>query len=262
MRLAFGVQYIGTNYSGWQKQPNGLTIQEELEKAFSKIADEEVMITGSGRTDAGVHASGQICHFDSNASRSSLSWVRGVNRLLPSDINVTFVTTIDKSFHARFSAVKRRYVYLIYNNEVRSSFWGRFAALEYLPLDEISMHKAAQLLLGEKDFTSVRDSGCQSNTPIREIYKTSVIRKGNIIRFEIVANAFLHHMVRNILGLLIPIGLGDKPIRWVKDVINAKDRGQGGLTYSPKGLYLHKVYYEKVFSFKFPRQDYIIDLLS
>ncbi len=262
MRLAFGVQYIGTNYFGWQSQLNGLTIQEQLEKAFSKIADEEITITGSGRTDTGVHASGQIGHFDTNSNRAGVAWVRGVNRILPSDINVIFVTNIDSSFHARFSAVKRQYRYLIYNNNVRSSFWGNFSSQEFLPLNELEMQKASKLLLGKQDFTSIRDSGCQSSTPVRKVYSADVRRKGNFVIFEITANAFLYHMVRNILGLLIPIGLGHKPIRWVKDVMDAKNRAQAGVTYSPRGLYLHRIYYEKSFSFKLSKQDYIIDMFD
>lgn len=262
MRIVFGVQYLGTNYSGWQKQPNQSTIQQALENAFSNIANENIHIVGAGRTDTGVHASGQVGHFDTNAVRDNNTWVRGVNRFLPEDISVNFVSCIDDSFHARFSAVRRQYRYLIYNNNIPSSCWGKFAKQEFLPLCVSDMLKAAQLFVGKKDFTSIRDSECQSASPVREVYSTNIWRRGNFVIFEITANAFLHHMVRNILGILVPIGLGNRPINWAKDVLNAKDRSLGGVTYSPKGLYLHKINYDKVFSFQSYEQDHIIDMFD
>lgn len=262
MRLVFGVQYLGTNYSGWQKQPNTKTVQGLLEEAFSKVANEKISLIGSGRTDAGVHASGQIGHFDTQVYRPYNSWIRGTNRFLPEDINITFVKNVDTSFHSRFSAVKREYRYLIYNHEVRSSCWSQFSSQEFLYLDANNMNEAAKLLIGKHDFTSLRHKECQSFSPVRNIHSANVVRKGDFIIFSIVANSFLHHMVRNIMGVLVPIGLGDKPIEWVKDVINLRKRSESGVTYSPKGLYLHKVDYGELFSFNLYRQKYIIDIFN
>ncbi len=262
MKLAFGVSYLGTNYFGWQKQSTLVSIQGTIEHALSKVADEPIFITGSGRTDTGVHASGQICHFETNVEREPKNWLNGANRFLPDDISLFFVTEVDESFHARFSAVKRHYRFLIYNHKVRSSCWNKFSAQVFSPLNVEQMDKASQLLLGMQDFSSIRDANCQSFSPIREVYTASVRRQGDFVIFDITANAFLHHMVRNIMGLLVPIGLAKKPIRWVKDVLEAQDRSVGGMTFSPKGLYLHKIDFNKTFPFNFNRQQHIIDLFD
>lgn len=262
MRFAFGVQYLGTRYHGWQRQPNMSTVQSELEKAFSKVADDSIEVTGSGRTDTGVHASGQVAHFETDKVRDSFTWISGVNRFLPDDINVTFVQEVPNDFHARFSAEKRTYKFLIFNHSTRSSCFHRLAVQEYLTLDEQLMNKAAQLFVGKHDFASIQDSDCQSHSSIREVMNARVCRKRAFVIFEITANAFLHHMVRNIMGLLVPVGLQKEPVRWVKDVLQAKDRAKGGVTYPPHGLYLHRISYPKRYTFQRQVQDYIIDMFD
>lgn len=261
MRLVFGVQYYGHNYHGWQIQPDRPTIQQSLENAFTKVADSKISVVGSGRTDTGVHASGQIAHFDTAVIRDLPVWVRGVNRFLPKDINVTNIIAVDENFHARFSAERRTYRFIIYNYPIRSSCYQHFSVQEFLPLNTQLMHDAAQFLVGVHDFTSVRDAACQSTSSLREVYKVSVFRRNNFVIFEITANAFLHHMVRNIMGLLVPIGQEKAPVRWLKDVLAAKNRALAGVTYSPGGLFLHKIVYPKYYNFQCLYQDHIIDLL-
>lgn len=262
MRLAFGVQYQGTNYFGWQKQTSFISIQEEIESALSKVANSTIAIVGSGRTDTGVHASGQVGHFDTEIKRDNIQWLNGANRFLPKDINLSFVTNVSDKFHARFSAIKRHYRYIIYNSNIRSCCFDDISSQVYLPLDDKLMHEGAQILLGKQDFTSLRDANCQSFSPIRDIFTASVKRQGDFVVFDIKANAFLHHMVRNIMGLLVPIGLNKKPINYVREVLDAKNRAAGGMTYSPKGLYLHKIDFDPLFNFNFKPQQHIIDLFE
>ena len=251
-RIALGVEYIGANYHGWQKQDNLSTVELQVEMALSKVADAPVKILCAGRTDVGVNALGQVVHFDTLASRSDKSWVMGANTYLPKDIRVQWAQEVSESFHARFSAVARKYRYLIYNKPVHSAILHDRITSYYHQLDENQMQEGANYLLGEHDFSSFRGSGCQSNSPNRYVEFIKVERKGLILSIDIKANAFLLHMVRNIVGVLMEIGEGKKPPIWAKQVLEAKNRSFGAITAKPEGLYLMSVYYpEEYFLPKF-----------
>lgn len=244
-RIALLLEYDGSQYNGWQiqKKPAVPTVQEQLEKALSRIADHPVTVLCAGRTDAGVHACAQTVHFDTSAERPMKAWVAGVNTYLPSDIAVKAAAAVSENFHARFSAIKRTYRYVIFNQPVRSAVLADKVTWVKDELDAERMHMAAQDLLGELDFSAYRASGCQSNTPFRYMESITVERRGDFIITELSANAFLLHMVRNIMGVLIAIGKGEKPVAWAKQVLESKDRTQAGLTAKPDGLYLVKAHY-------------------
>jgi tRNA pseudouridine38-40 synthase len=207
MRIALGIEYDGTSYNGWQRQKTGLGVQQCLEEALSRVANERVEVVCAGRTDTGVHASGQVIHFDTESVRSERGWLLGANTNLPEDISVTWVKPVDKDFHARFSAVARRYRYLILNRLQRSALYRQRAWWVYEPLDETPMQAAAQLLLGEHDFSAFRAAACQANTAVRAITDLSISRTDDWLRIDVTANAFLMNMVRNIVGTLVPHGL-------------------------------------------------------
>ncbi len=248
MRIALGVEYDGTRFSGWQLQENVITVQGEVEAALSKVANHPVRIHCAGRTDAGVHGAEQVVHFDSDAERAMRSWVYGANANLPKDVAVLWATPVSEEFHARFSARRRSYRYVIYNRNVRPTFLAWRTTWEYRPLDEQRMQEAAQCLVGEHDFTSYRAQGCQAKSPVRTVLSVNVSRHGELIFIDIEANAFLHHMVRNIAGVLISIGAGEKPVEWSSDVLRACDRAKGGVTAPPSGLYLTGVGYPDEFT--------------
>ncbi|MES9897923.1 MAG: tRNA pseudouridine(38-40) synthase TruA [Sedimenticola sp.] len=248
MRLAMGVEYDGSSYHGWQRQKGGVaTVQDRVEKALSRVADHPVSIFCAGRTDAGVHGLGQVIHFDTTSVRSYRGWLLGTNVNLPHDINLTWVKEVSELFHARFSAVNRRYRYVILNRNVRSAIWCNRTVWIHHPLDAEKMHEAAQSLVGTHDFSSYRALGCQAKSPIKSVIHLNVSRQEEQVIIDIKANAFLHHMVRNVAGVLIAIGKGDKPISWSEEVLGYRDRTLGGVTAPPEGLYFMEVGYPAEF---------------
>lgn len=252
MRFAACVEYLGSRFSGWQAQKQDVrTVQECVEYALSKVADAPVSIITAGRTDTGVHATGQIIHFDSNAKRSNFAWVRGGNTHLPSDVRILWVQPVSSEFHARFSAVSRSYRYIIYNNFAHSAIHNDISTFEYRELNAQDMRNAGKELLGEHDFSSFRAAGCQAKSPVRTVLGFSLNQYDKWIWFDIRANAFLQHMVRNIAGVLIEIGCGERPVSWINEVLNHKDRTKGGITALPNGLYLTGVEYPDEFNIRF-----------
>lgn len=247
-RISLGIEYDGYHFHGWQKQPELFTIQGCLEEALSKIADEPVEVICAGRTDAGVHAIAQVAHFDTNAARNMYAWMMGANTYLPLGITVHWAQEMDDSFHARYSALSRTYQYIIYNNPVRPAILSSRVTWFYQQLDIPSMQEAAHYLLGENDFSSFRSAECQSKTPMRNIKKINIRKRDHFIIIEIQANAFLHHMVRNIVGLLKKIGTKHEKPLWAKEVLEAKDRRRAGETAPPEGLYLASVEYPEKYS--------------
>ncbi len=243
MRIALGIEYYGANYYGWQRQREVNSIQQELETALSKIANHPVEIQCAGRTDAGVNATGQVIHFETTVERQMSAWTLGVNAQLPDDIAVRWAKVVPDDFHARFTATARRYRYVIFNEPLRPAILSKGVSHYYHPLDAEKMHEAGQCLLGERDFTSFRAAQCQSNTPFRNVMALSVHRAGSYIILDIQANAFLHHMVRNITGSLLLVGTGEKDKEWLADVLEAKDRTIAGATAKAEGLYLVDVTY-------------------
>ena len=260
MRIALGIEYDGSTYSGWQLQEDKAvaTVQACVENSVSIVADHPVRVICAGRTDTGVHAMGQVVHFDSQAIRSERSWVFGCNANLPKNVAVTWAKTVDVNFHARFSAKTRRYVYVILNRPVRPTFLGKRVTWEYRPLDEQRMHQAAQYLVGEHDFSAYRATACQAKSPVRQVHYIKVQRSGELVTIEIKANAFLHHMVRNIAGVLMAIGAGERPQEWSREVLHLRDRRLGGVTGSPYGLYLIDVDYGPDYDLPMISKDQLI----
>lgn len=243
-RIALGVEYKGARYRGWQRQESGVpTVQGFLEQALSRVAAEPVSLMCAGRTDAAVHASGQVVHFDTRVERPLKAWVMGANANLPADISVTWAKVMPADFHARFSAMARRYRYVIYNDPVRPAHLAEEVTWNHRPLDAARMAVAARALVGTHDFTSFRAVQCQAKSPIKTLHHLRVIEHGRFIVLDIRANAFLHHMVRNIAGVLMSIGAGEREPGWAGEVLAACDRRQGGVTAHPYGLYLVRVEY-------------------
>jgi len=252
MRIAIGIEYDGSAYMGWQRQRHGRGVQEVLEEALSRVADAPIMATCAGRTDAGVHASGQVAHFDTTAQRSERSWLLGVNSNLPDDICLTWVRPVSDDFHARFSATARSYRYCILNRLVRSALHRARAWWVHQVLDHARMHAAAQSLLGEHDFSAFRAAGCQAASAIREVTSIRVERDGDWIYVDVTANAFLQHMVRNITGTLVAIGAGEQDVGWAAQVLASADRTAGGVAAPPQGLTLVRVRYPDAFGIPLP----------
>ena len=243
MRVAAGLEYDGSGYQGWQVQKNGPSVQAAVEEALSAVAAAPVAVTCAGRTDTGVHAMGQVIHFDTGAVRSEREWTLGANSRLPPDIALNWVRTDVGDLHARFDAVARTYVYVILNRPVRPALLRDRVFWVHRPLDEHAMAAGAEFLAGRHDFSSFRASGCQAHTPVRDIAALSVSRDGDFVRLRVTANAFLHHMVRNIAGSLVAVGKGRFPPDWIGEVLHARDRRLAGMTAPACGLYLVRVDY-------------------
>ena len=237
MRIALGLSYNGQAYQGWQSQLSGLTVQDKLEAALGQFTAQRVSTLCAGRTDAGVHALMQVVHFDTDRERPINAWVRGINALLPRDIAVQWAMTMPATFHCRASATSRRYAYVVLDSPVRPSFERGTVGWTFRPLDGAAMRLAAGALMGENDFSSFRASQCQALSPIKTMHAIDIHRNGAYWRFEFEANAFLHHMIRNIMGCLITIGQGKKPASWMTEVLAARNRDAAAPTFSPDGLY-------------------------
>ena len=249
MRIAVGVEYDGSNFSGWQFQQQGVrTVQGEVEKALSKVANHPVRVHCAGRTDTGVHATAQVIHFDTLAEREERAWVFGANANLPKDVALLWAKPVNEQFHARFSARRRAYRYVIFTREVRPTFLAYRVSWHYKDLDVERMARAGESLIGEHDFSSYRAVACQAKSPVRKLYRLKVTRQGPFVFIDVEANGFLHHMVRNIAGVLIAIGDGERPVEWSREVLEAKDRALGGITAQPYGLYLTEVGYPSEFA--------------
>jgi tRNA pseudouridine38-40 synthase len=246
-RIALGIEYDGTAYSGWQTQPHARSVQQELERALSRVADHTVTLTAAGRTDAGVHALGQVAHFDSEAPRPLHAWVLGTNAESANDVSVLWARAVPVDFNARHSALSRSYLYRMLNGPMRPALERDRVCWRREPLDAGRMHAAAQVLVGEHDFSSFRAAQCQSRTPIRRVREISVVRSGDYLDLRVRANAFLHHMVRNIAGVLLAVGRGDRPPQWVAELLDVRDRTLAGVTAPPQGLYLAGVEYPSGF---------------
>ncbi len=258
MRIAIGLEYDGSSYHGWQKQTELDTVQDRVEQALSQVADEPITVICAGRTDTGVHAIDQVIHFDTGAKRSEMNWILGGNSALPKTIRIHWAKQVPDEFHARFSAHARCYQYHIVNAPTHRALLANYSSWYPQALDEKHMQLAAQDLIGEHDFSSYRATVCQSKSPHRQVMELSVTRQNENIIIDIKANAFLHHMVRNIAGVLITIGAGKQPVSWAKEVLEAKDRRAGAATAHPQGLYLTEVSYPK--EFKLDRQCGITNL--
>lgn len=237
MRVALGVAYRGGAYLGWQSQPNGQTVQDHLEKALSQFADEPIRTLCAGRTDAGVHGLNQVVHFDTTRERDPFSWVRGVNRYLAPDIAVQWSAFPPDDFHARKHARSRRYAYLLLESAVRPALESGAVGWVFRPLDQAAMQAGAALLIGEHDFSSFRAAECQAASPIKTLHAIRIARRGAYWRFEFEANAFLHHMIRNLMGGLLAVGQGGRAPRWLGEVLAARDRSVAAPTFAPDGLY-------------------------
>lgn len=252
MRYAIGIDFNGRAYRGWQTQQPGVrSVQETLEKAIGRVANHAVTVIAAGRTDAGVHASGMIAHFDSDAPRSERSWLLGVSTQLPEDIALRWITPVSDDFHARFKAVSRRYRYVIHNHPQRSSLLAGLVTWHYHALDLARMQAAARHLVGRHDFSSYRAIGCQARHPNRDVHFLHLTQHGPLIVLDIQADGFLHHMVRNITGVLMAIGQGKAEPDWAREVLEARDRTLGGVTAPPDGLYFVDAHYPA--QFQLPR---------
>lgn len=252
MRIALGIQYDGAAFSGWQSQPHGNTVQDVLESALKAFAGTDLPTVVAGRTDAGVHALGQVVHFDTALERAPFSWVRGVNAFLPKSVAVQWVQPVGDEFHARFAAFERTYFYVLYVDPVRAPLLKGQCGWLHTPLDLDAMRQAAQCLAGEHDFSAFRSSECQAKTPVKHLYAIDIGQQGQFYVFRFRANAFLHHMVRNLMGCLVSIGKGRQPSAWMAEVLVSRDRRCAAPTFMPDGLYLAQVGYPEHFAVPAP----------
>ncbi len=247
MRLALGLSYRGSAYRGWQSQRDGGTVQDALEAALAAFATVPLSTTCAGRTDAGVHALQQVVHVDTEIEREPFSWVRGTNRFLPPDIAVQWARPVDAGFHARRSARSRRYAYLLRESPVRPALEAGLVGWSFRPLDGAAMRVAAAGLVGTHDFSSFRSSECQAPSPVKTLYAVDISRRGAYWRFDFHGDAFLHHMVRNLMGCLVAIGSGHRPPGWMAEVLAARDRDAAAPTFAPDGLYFVGPVYDAAF---------------
>jgi tRNA pseudouridine38-40 synthase len=247
-RWALGLSYAGSAYQGWQTQPTGLAVEDHVKKALAQfMGAPSPTLVSAGRTDAGVHAAMQVLHFDAPVERTAFSWVRGINRYLPKDIAVQWAQPVPAEFHARFSALTRRYAYVLRESNTRPSFEHQRVGWSVWPLTHAPMQEAAHRLLGTHDFSSFRAAMCQANSPVRTLLRADVKRQGAYWRFDFEANAFLHHMIRNMMGCLVAIGQGKQPVSWMGAVLAAKNRDVAAPTFSADGLYFLGPTYNKTF---------------
>lgn len=262
MRIALGLEYCGTGFRGWQSQPRGVTVQDALEAALRAIGGERVGVVCAGRTDAGVHATHQVVHFDAPVERPLTAWVRGVNSHLPDGVAVRWAQPVSDAFHARFNARGRRYRYLLLNRPQRPGLWHGRVGWFHWPLELARMQDAAGRLLGEHDFSAFRAAECQAKTPIKTLWRADVRQCGNMFVFDFEASAFLHHMVRNLVGSLVYIGKGNEAPAWIDELLLARDRKQAAPTFSPDGLYFRGPIYEPHWQLPDPGDDFLDGMLT
>lgn len=249
MRIALGLAYDGSRFCGWQTQPSGGAVQDHLERALAEIAGHPVRVTAAGRTDAGVHAVAQVAHFETEAARPETAWVRGTNALLPEGVAVQWAVPVADGFHARFTATGRSYRYVLYNHPVRPALAAPYVGWFHLPLDEERMQQAAAHLVGRHDFSAFRAAECQARTPVRTLSRATLVRRGPYLVFDFTADAFLHHMVRNIVGALVYVGKGRHSPGWIAELLASRDRARGAPTFAAQGLYLTAIHYPPEWTF-------------
>ncbi len=259
MRIALGLEYDGAAFCGWQTQPGGCGVQDHLQQALSRLANAPLEVTAAGRTDAGVHATAQVVHLDSPVAREPASWVRGTNSFLHPGARILWSWAVADEFHARYSARSRTYRYLLLDAPVGPAILRGRVAWHHRPLDYAAMGAAAALLLGEHDFSAFRDAQCQAKSPVRHLMESRVERRGALVVFTFRANAFLHHMIRNIVGALVPVGEGKQPAQWLAEVLAARDRRAAASTFAPDGLYLADVEYDAAWQLPAFRRHPLVD---
>lgn len=254
-RIALGLEYDGSRFLGWQTQAGGGTVQDALESALSGIADAPVSVTCAGRTDRGVHARAQVVHFDTEAQRPDSAWVRGVNAILPASIAVLWAQPVEREFHARYAARSRTYRYVLINRPVRPALAARYAGWAHAPLELAPMREAAAHLVGEHDFTAFRSAECQAKSPVRTLHEIAIEREGERIEFRLRANAWLQHMVRNIVGTLVYVGKGKHAPQWAQALLQARNRALAAPTFGAEGLYLEAVEYDSRWNLPAPQRE-------
>ncbi|MBI3546937.1 MAG: tRNA pseudouridine(38-40) synthase TruA [Gammaproteobacteria bacterium] len=258
MRIAAIIEYDGSRFSGWQRQEQARSVQGVVEQALSAVANEAIQVIVAGRTDAGVHAVGQVIHFDTNATRSDYSWVHGANSNLPEEVALLWAGPVSDEFHARYSATGRHYHYIVLNRAARPTYLARRVTHDYRALDVARMREAATYLIGAHDFTSFRATECQAKNPVRDLRALKISRQGELVHVHAYANAFLQHMVRNLAGVLLTIGAGEREPVWAKEVLEARARAAGGVTAAAHGLYLREVEYPA--HFNIPQLSHTVQL--
>ncbi|PCI37263.1 MAG: tRNA pseudouridine(38-40) synthase TruA [Thiotrichales bacterium] len=261
MKMALGIEYDGSTFSGWQRQPHRATVQQVVETALQRIAQQPIKVVTAGRTDARVHALAQVVHFTTDTTRTLYSWVNGTNSYLPQGVRVIWARVVPDDFDARYSAISRSYRYIIYNHTVRPALLAGRVSWYHRVLDVAKMQQAAQYWLGEHDFSSMRAASCQSKSAVREITALKLTQDRRFIFIDVSANAFLQHMIRNMVGTLLPIGYGDKPVLWAKEILDAKNRSTAGATALPDGLYLRKVVYPDRYKIPPGDQEWLYELV-